>query len=152
SIVSAALLADEPAADTIEALTRVLPRTRGAYSLVILDERRVIGVRDPFGFRPLVLGRLPAEIVDSGGTRMDPDLVGLWADDERSGWVLASETAALDVIGAQFVRDVEPGEMVVLEQGQAPRSVRFSEPRGQALCVFELIYFARPDSHIEGRS
>ena len=69
-----------------------------------MDEHRVIGVRDPHGFRPLVLGRLP--------------------DD---GWVLASETAALDIVGAEYVRDVEPGEMVVLGEPGGPRSVRFAE-------------------------
>ena len=132
-----ALIADEPAADTVDALLRVLPRVRGAFSLVILDERTVIGVRDPHGFRPLVLGRLP--LPESGD-----DLVpGLWGDDERVGWVLASETAALDIVGAEFVRDVEPGEIVILEQGHAPRSVRYAAAQ-PALCVFELIYFARP--------
>jgi amidophosphoribosyltransferase len=140
-----ALLADEPAADTVEALTRVLPRVRGAYSLVVLDPRRVIGVRDPHGFRPLVLGRIPD--VATPGTA-----AGLWADDPgRDGWVLASETAALDIVGAELVRDVQPGEMVILEPGQAPRSVRFA-PATPALCVFELIYFARPDSYMEGRN
>jgi len=140
-----ALLADEPAADTIEALRRVLPRVRGAYSLVILDERRVIGVRDPFGFRPLVLGRLPQA---STGAHDD----GLWhEDDASSGWCLSSETAALDMVGAEYVRDVQPGEMVILEPGQPPRSVRFAEAT-PALCVFELIYFARPDSYMEGRN
>ncbi len=140
-----ALLADEPAADTIEALQRVLPRVRGAYSLVILDERRVIGVRDPFGFRPLVLGRLPRA---STGAHDD----GLWhEDDASSGWCLSSETAALDMVGAGYVRDVQPGEMVILEPGQPPRSVRFAEAT-PALCVFELIYFARPDSYMEGRN
>ena len=98
-----ALLADEPAADTVEALKRVLPRVRGAYSLVILDERRVIGVRDPFGFRPLVLGRLP-QAVASGSDD------GLWrGDDADAGWCLSSETAALDIVGAEYVRDVQPG-------------------------------------------
>jgi amidophosphoribosyltransferase len=135
-----ALLADEPAADTVEALLRVLPRVRGAYSLVVLDERRVIGVRDPHGFRPLVLGRLPAT-----------DGQGLWDDDAAAGWVLSSETAGLDVVGADVVRDVEPGELVVLEPGFAPRSVRFAAA-SPALCVFELIYFARPDSVMQGRS
>ncbi len=140
-----ALLADEPAADTVEALQRVLPRVRGAYSLVILDERRVIGVRDPFGFRPLVLGRLP-----KAATGAHDD--GLWhEDDASSGWCLSSETAALDMVGAEYVRDVQPGEMVILEPGQPPRSVRFAEAT-PALCVFELIYFARPDSYMEGRN
>jgi amidophosphoribosyltransferase len=140
-----ALIADEPAADTVEALLRVLPRVRGAFSLVILDERQVIGVRDPHGFRPLVLGRLPLEDPAAGPGP------GLWGDDERVGWVLASETAALDIVGAEFVRDVEPGEIVILEQGRAPRSVRYA-PAQPALCVFELIYFARPDSYMEGRN
>jgi amidophosphoribosyltransferase len=135
-----ALLADEPAADTIDALQRVLPRVRGAYSLVILDERRVIGVRDPHGFRPLVLGRIP-----SGA-----ETPGLWGDD-TAGWILASETTALDIVGAEVVRDVEPGEIVVLEPGREPVSVRFAEAT-PALCVFELIYFARPDSYMEGRN
>ena len=137
-----ALLADEPAADTVEALRQVLPRVRGAYSLVVLDERRVIGVRDPFGFRPLVLGRLRTET--AGGS-------GLWSDDAATGWVLASETAALDIVGAEVVRDVDPGEIVVLEQGREPVSVRFADAT-PALCVFELIYFARPDSYLEGRN
>ena len=140
-----ALLADEPAADTVEALRQVLPRVRGAYSLVVLDERRVIGVRDPFGFRPLVLGRLPAVDASDGDD-------GLWGgDDASAGWCLSSETAALDIVGAEYVRDVQPGEMVILEPGQAPRSVRFAEAT-PALCVFELIYFARPDSYMEGRN
>jgi amidophosphoribosyltransferase len=139
-----ALLADEPADDTVHALMRVLPRVRGAFSLVVLDERRVIGVRDRFGFRPLVLGRLPAP----GAERRDP---GLWGDEPAAGWVLASETAALEVVGAEVVRDVEPGEIIVLEQGREPWSVRFAEGT-PALCVFELIYFARPDSYLEGRS
>ncbi len=138
-----ALLADEPAADTVEALCRVLPRVRGAYSLVVLDERRVIGVRDPHGFRPLVLGRMP-------GRADAPD--GLWGGDEGSaGWCLSSETAGLDIVGAEYVRDVEPGELIVLEPGSPPRSVRFAEAT-PALCVFELIYFARPDTYMEGRN
>jgi amidophosphoribosyltransferase len=142
-----ALLADEPASDTVEALLKVLPRVRGAYSLVILDERRVIGVRDPYGFRPLVLGRLPAPETADG--TLEP---GLWGDDDaRAGWILSSETTGLDIVGADYVRDVEPGEIVVLEAGRPPRSVRFGEER-HALCVFELIYFARPDSYMEGRN
>jgi amidophosphoribosyltransferase len=141
-----ALLADEPATDTVDALMKVLPRVRGAYSLVVLDPHRVIGIRDPHGFRPLVLGRLP----DAAASGSDGG--GLWPDDpSRDGWVLASETAALDIVGAEFVRDIEPGEMVILESGEAPRSVRFSPP-DPALCVFELIYFARPDSYMAGRN
>jgi amidophosphoribosyltransferase len=137
-----ALLADEPAIDTVDALLRVLPRIRGAYSLVVLDANRVIGVRDPHGFRPLVLGRI----------RSDETLTsGLWAADASTGWVIASETTALDIVGAEFVRDVEPGEIVVLMQGRDPVSVRFADA-SPSLCVFELIYFARPDSYLEGRN
>ncbi len=127
-----ALLALEPATDLVDALLRLLPRVSGAYSLVVIDETRVVGVRDPYGFRPLVLGALK---------------VG----DAETAWILASETAALDVLGAEFVRDVEPGEMVVLGEPDGPRSVRFAEGREQ-LCVFELIYFARPDSYMLGRN
>jgi amidophosphoribosyltransferase len=140
-----ALLADEPGTDTVDALLRVLPRVRGAFSLVILDERRVIGLRDPHGFRPLVLGRIR-------GVAEEGSEAGLWhADPAHDAWVLSSETTGLDIVGAEFVRDVEPGELVVLEPGQEPRSVRFAEPT-PALCVFELIYFARPDSYMEGRN
>jgi amidophosphoribosyltransferase len=125
-----ALLVDAPTGDLVEALLGVLPDVSGAYSLVVMDERRVIGVRDPHGFRPLVLGRLPG----------DPE-----------GWVLASETAALDALGADVVREVEPGEMVVLGEPGGPRSIRFAEAQ-EHLCVFELIYFARPDSYLMGRN
>ncbi|MGP1675331.1 MAG: amidophosphoribosyltransferase, partial [Candidatus Limnocylindrales bacterium] len=142
-----ALLADEPAADTVEALRQVLPRVRGAFSLVILDRQRVIGVRDPHGFRPLVLGRLSATARPAGG----PNDGGLWDDDAHTGWCLSSETSSLDMVGAEFVRDVEPGEIVILESGRPPRSVRYAEAT-PALCVFELIYFARPDSYMEGRN
>jgi amidophosphoribosyltransferase len=123
-----------------------LPTVRGAYSLVVLDERRVIGIRDPHGFRPLVLGRLPAP----GADVRAPEL---WSSDVASpdGWCLSSETAGLDIVGAEYVRDVEPGEIVVLEEGREPRSIRFAEAT-PALCVFELIYFARPDSYMEGRN
>jgi amidophosphoribosyltransferase len=126
-----ALLAQEPGDDLVAALLTLLPRVSGAYALVLMDEHRIIGVRDPHGFRPLVLGRRPA-----------------------GGWVLASETAALDILEATYVRDVEPGEMVVLEREQEAstvRSIRFAEG-DLKLCVFELIYFARPDSYMLGRN
>ena len=125
-----AFLADEPASDTVEALVRVLPRVRGAFSLVILDQKRVIGVRDPHGFRPLVLGRLPrppSSTIDRRSCRY----CGSGTTKPRgSGWCLSSETASLDMVGAEFVRDVEPGEIIVLEPGRAPRvgAVRRAEP------------------------
>ena len=111
------------------ALKAVLPRLDGAFSLVLADEKRVIGVRDPNGFRPLCLGRLDR------------------------GWVLASETPALDVVGAHFLRELAPGEMVVIN-GDGVRSIRpFPEERvDPRLCIFEFVYFSRPDSVIYGQS
>jgi len=111
------------------ALQSVLPRLHGAFSFVLLDQHRVIGVRDPNGFRPLCLGRLDA------------------------GWVLASETPALDVVGAHFVRELEPGEMVVIDE-EGAHSVRPfpSEAVDPKLCLFEFVYFARPDSQLYGQS
>jgi amidophosphoribosyltransferase len=106
------------------ALERVLPRLEGAFSFVMMDEAHLVGVRDRHGFRPLVLGRL---------------------DD---GWVVASETAALDIIGAHFVREVEPGEMVVID-ANGLRAHRFAEATPN-LCLFEFVYFARPDSELYG--
>jgi amidophosphoribosyltransferase len=145
-----ALLADEPGDDTVEALMSLLPRVRGAFTLVILDKDRIIGVRDPHGFRPLCIGRIPdvaAPIHAPGGLWGDEEA----ADEPRHAWVLSSETTGLDIVGAEYVREVEPGEIVILEAGKEPRSVRFAEAT-PALCVFELIYFARPDSYLEGRS
>jgi amidophosphoribosyltransferase len=104
-----------------------LKQVEGAYSLVALTENSVIGVRDPHGFRPLVLGRLD------------------------QAWILASETCALDIIGAEFVRDVEAGEMVILN-AQGIRSLRPFTKTPKRFCIFEYIYFARPDSLIEGIS
>jgi amidophosphoribosyltransferase len=133
-----ALLADDPSGDTVEALKRVLPHVKGAYSLAILDEKRVIGVRDPFGFRPLVLGRLEPAADDPQGRH-------------SGGWVISSESAAIEVAGGTVVRDVEPGEIVILEEGKDPVSIQFAEGHEQ-LCVFELIYFGRPDSYMLGRN
>jgi len=119
----------DPATALEQALMAVLPRLSGAFSFVLLDEHQVIGVRDPQGFRPLCLGRLP------GG-----------------GWVLASETPALDIVGATFVREVEPGELVVIDD-TGVRSLRpFTEAPRPALCAFEYVYFARPDALLHGGS
>ncbi len=115
------------AADTgIEnAAQRLLPQLRGAFSLVFCDESTLYAARDPQGVRPLVLGRL-----------------------ER-GWVLASETAALDIVGASFVREVEPGELLAID-ASGLRSSRFANPDPKG-CVFEYVYLARPDTTIAGR-
>ena len=138
-----ALLADEPADDTVDALRRVLPRVRGAFSLVILSTSTGSSA---------CATRTGSGRSSSAGSRAGDgaDGPGLWGDD-TGGWILASETTALDIVGAEFVRDVEPGEIVVLEPGREPVSVRYAEAT-PALCVFELIYFARPDSYMEGRN
>ena len=117
------------------ALAEVLDRLEGAFSLGLIDERRLYAVRDPNGFRPLCLGRLEAR----GG-------------DRAGGWVVASESPALDVVGARFVRELEPGELLVIDE-HGPRSrFPFSPHRVEPhLCVFEFVYFARPDSQLLGR-
>ncbi len=109
----------------IDALKQVV----GAYSLVALSNNALFGVRDPLGVRPLILGRI--------------------AGNEQGGWVLASETCALDIVGADYVRDVEPGEIVVIDDNGV-RSIRPFKQATERFCVFEYIYFARPDSEMAG--
>ena len=114
----------------VDRLIDALKQVVGAYSLVALSNEALIGVRDPLGVRPLILGRLgPA-----GG---------------EGGWVLASETCALDIVGASFVRDVDPGEIVVIDDRGVHSIKPFGTQAGR-FCVFEYIYFARPDSVMEG--
>jgi amidophosphoribosyltransferase len=112
--------------DLERALLEVLPQLAGGFSFVMMDEAHLIGVRDPHGFWPLVLGRV------------------------EGGWVLASETAALDIVGAHFVREVEPGEMIVID-ASGVHTDRFAEPDPK-LCLFEFVYFARPDTMLYGKS
>ncbi len=128
--------------DLEHALGRVLPRLRGAFSLVLMDEGHLVGVRDPNGFRPLCLGRLDGDHEGAGD-----------GDEEAGGWVLASESPALDVVGARFVRELEPGEMVVIDAAGL-RSLHPFPPEGvdPTLCLFEFVYFARPDSQLRGRN
>ncbi|HYN30957.1 MAG TPA: amidophosphoribosyltransferase [Dermatophilaceae bacterium] len=120
-----ALLADDPDRTLMAAAMDVLPLLRGAFCFVFMDEHTLYAARDPQGFRPLVIGRL-----------------------ER-GWVVASETAALDIVGASFIREVEPGELVAVDE-DGLRSRRFAEPQPKG-CVFEYVYLARPDTTIGGR-
>jgi amidophosphoribosyltransferase len=110
-----------------EMIPEALSRCQGAYSLALLTDHKLIGVRDPRGFRPLCIGR------------------------RGDAHVLASETCALDIVGADFLRDVEPGEMVVIDDGGL-RSYRVLKPAPLRYCVFELIYFSRPDSVVFGES
>jgi amidophosphoribosyltransferase len=114
----------------VDRLIDALKQVVGAYSLVAMSNESLIGVRDPLGVRPLILGRIG--VPGSGG-----------------GWVLASETCALDIVGAEFVRDVEPGEIVVIDESGV-RSIRPFAQEKARFCVFEYIYFARPDSVMEG--
>jgi amidophosphoribosyltransferase len=111
----------------LDRLVESLRQVEGAYSLVCMTEQNIIGVRDPMGIRPLVLGRL------------------------GNAWVMASESCAFDIIGAEYVRDVEPGEMVIL----GPDGMKSLRPFGKSqsrYCIFEYIYFSRPDSFAENRS
>ena len=127
-LVAELLARDIDSSDIERALLEHLPRFKGAFSFVLIDESRLIGVRDPNGFRPLCLGKLDV------------------------GWVLASESPALDTIGAHFVREIEPGEMVVID-GDGCRSYHpFGDAIEPRLCVFEFVYFARPDSRLYGQS
>jgi amidophosphoribosyltransferase len=109
-------------------LVQTVRRLEGAYSLVIMTEEELIGVRDPYGFRPLSIGRL------------------------GDGWVLASETCAFDLIHARFVRDVQPGEIVIINQDGMKSIQAFPEHERRAFCIFEYVYFARPDSTIANRN
>ena len=122
------LIARSQKATIEERILETAQKVRGAFCLTIMTENKLIGVRDPQGFRPLCIGRT-----------------------EEGGWMLSSETCALDVNGASFVRDVLPGEMVVVENGEL-RSYRFTNGQDVASCIFEYIYFARPDSIIDGQS
>lgn len=119
-------------ANVVDRLIDAIKQVVGAYSLVALTNEHLIGVRDPLGVRPLILGRLHGA-------------------DGKDGWVLASETCALDIVGATFVRDVEPGEIVLID-GSGVTSIRPFAKQNPRFCVFEYIYFARPDSIMEGTS
>ena len=110
-----------------ERMADALARVEGAYSIVAMTRTKLIGVRDPRGVRPLVLGRL------------------------GDGWALASETCALDMIGAAFEREVAPGEMVVISDNEVASNHPFA-PESNRFCIFEHVYFSRPDSIIGNRS
>ena len=113
-----------------EAVRRAVAKLKGAFSLVVASPRKLIGARDPFGFKPLCIGK------------------------RDNAYILASETCALETIGAEFIRDVRPGEVVTIspEGGiQSDMSLALA-PEKEARCIFEYIYFARPDSHIDGVS
>jgi amidophosphoribosyltransferase len=121
--VSKAIAVEDRIADALQ-------RVKGAYSLLFLTEDAIIAVRDPMGIRPLCLGLLPGS---------------------KDAHVIASEPCAFDLIGAEYVRDVEPGEMLIVDSS-GMRSIRPLEPAPRRACIFEYVYFARPDSKLGGRS
>jgi amidophosphoribosyltransferase len=131
SEIIAALLATHPAEPIEDAAAEVLPRLKGAFSTVVMTDNAVVAFRDPQGLRPLAIGMLEGD------------------GDGRPAYCVASESCAFDLIGAKYVREVEPGEVVTLsERGLRSRQVASAERR--AFCVFEYIYFARPDSRMAG--
>ena len=113
-------------AQTIEeALTKVMKKIKGAYAVTIMTEDKLIAIRDPLGMRPLVIGKL------------------------RDSYIVCSETCALDCVGADFVRDVEPGEIVTIDK-EKMKSTKATNLKSSAICIFEYVYFARPDSIVDG--
>ena len=122
------LIATSKAADIAARFTEAVQRVEGAFSLVAMTGKKMIGCRDPYGFRPLVLG----------------DLDG--------AYILASETCALDIIGARYVRDIAPGEMVIVTESGIESRRPFGELPARRSCIFEYVYFSRPDSNIDGRN
>ncbi len=124
--VLANLIARNHKGDLEEAIIKTLNEVEGTYGLVLMTNDRLIGARDPFGLKPLSLGKLD------------------------NNYILASETCAFDTIGAEFIRDIEPGEVVVIDN-EGLRTIN-RNPKKRNLCLFELIYFARPDSLLDGRS
>jgi amidophosphoribosyltransferase len=127
------LIARSQARNLSGALGDALNQVEGAYSLVMLTKDELYAVRDPRGFRPLVLGKLPA-------TENSPE-----------AWLVASETCAFDLLNAQYVREIEPGEMVRISKCGI-ESIRFAPEKPHQYCIFEHVYFSRPDSTIFGRS
>lgn len=126
------LIAQHPSNKLVDCLKSALERIDGAYSLTVLSHESLFAVRDPYGFRPLVLGQLANP---NGG----------------KSWVVASETCAFDLIGAQFIREIEPGEIWWVDQ-DGEHSIRLDTKRPAAHCIFEHVYFARPDSVVFGQS
>ncbi|RUM65083.1 MAG: amidophosphoribosyltransferase [Sulfurimonas sp.] len=112
----------------VDRIVDAVQRIEGAFSLVFLSRTKMFAMRDRFGFRPLSLGRLP-----------------------NGGYIVASETCAFDLVGATLIRDVEPGELLIFEKDKAPQSIKVFEPTPKH-CIFEYVYFARPDSTVYGQS
>ena len=122
------LIAKSEQEHLVDRIIDAVKRIEGAFSLVFLSRTKMFAMRDRFGFRPLSLGRI-----------------------SNGGYVVASETCAFDLIGAKFIRDVEPGELLVFEKDKAPQSIKVFEPTPKH-CIFEYVYFSRPDSNVYGQS
>ena len=122
------LIAKSEQEKLLDRIIDAVQKIEGAFSLVFLSRTKMFAMRDRFGFRPLSLGRLP-----------------------NGGYIVASETCAFDLVGATFIRDVEPGELLVFEEDKAPKSIKIYEPQPKH-CIFEYVYFARPDSSVFGQS
>jgi amidophosphoribosyltransferase len=144
----AALIANDPG-PLEEAVANAMRRLEGAYSIVALSEGRLVGFRDPHGFRPLVIGRMPAVAGGDGVSRPGADRAGDRAC-RQCDWVFASETCALDLVGAAFVREVAPGELVIADADGLHSTQALEQPDRGALCIWEFFYLARPDSRLEG--
>ena len=125
--IIASVLANAPSQDWEGRISYLMRRLQGAYSLTVLTKDQLLGIRDPLGVRPLCIGKL------------------------SGGWVIASETCALDHVGATYVRDIEPGEAVLIDDRGMRTVKRPADSRRRASCVFENIYFSRPDSVLDGR-
>jgi amidophosphoribosyltransferase len=122
------LIAKSEKEKLLDRIIDAVQRIEGAFSLVFLSRTKMFAMRDRHGFRPLSLGRL-----------------------QNGGYVVASETCAFDLIGAEFIRDVKPGELLIFEEEKAPQSIQIFEPTPKR-CIFEYVYFARPDSNVFGQS
>ena len=122
------LIAKSEQKKLLDRIIDAVQRIEGAFSLVFLSRTKMFAMRDRHGFRPLSLGKLP-----------------------NGGYIVASETCAFDLVGAEFIRDVEPGELLIFEEGQEPISIKVFEPTPKH-CIFEYVYFARPDSKVFGQS
>lgn len=133
------LLASPEATKSGNPVLHTMQQLKGAYCFILMTEDKLIGVRDPFGWRPLSIGELPYDKVAPGQTLIPG----------QSAYVLASETCAFDLIGAKFVRDVEPGEIVTITSNGI-ESAWIETPKRRAHCIFEYVYFARPDSILNG--
>jgi amidophosphoribosyltransferase len=121
------LIAKSEERKLLDRIIDAVKKIEGAYSLVFLSRTKMFAMRDPYGLRPLSLGKV------------------------GDGYIVASETCAFDLVGAEFIRDVEPGELLVFEEGKEPKSIKIFEPTPKH-CIFEYVYFARPDSDVFGQN